>query len=402
MFARASVFISLAVLILAKMVVAMPLLSCAADGETAAASQPQISTQERLKNSGWWPRKATPSRGEYTGPATCAECHSELARTQRTSAMARTSTAAGQSFALNSSAQKKFNVGPFEYQIQRDRDGFSYALRSGKQNILEPLGWAFGTEKIGQTYVFEKNGVLHESAFSYFEGLNGFAQTPGIDLVPLPGSIHETLRKGAGRPLEKQTGEGCFSCHNTAAMTEGKLDPAHLIPSVTCEACHGPGAKHVAAEKSSADADNAGAAKLIFNPRQLSPVESVDFCGSCHRTWWDVMLTEEVGVTTVLAVPYRLEKSRCWGKGDPRITCVACHNPHRPLVQNVASYDRRCLACHLKKGAEPSADHPGAACQVAAEQCASCHMPKYEVEDMHYKFTDHMIRIVKPGAPFPD
>jgi formate-dependent nitrite reductase cytochrome c552 subunit len=36
------------------------------------------------------------------------------------------------------------------------------------------------------------------------------------------------------------------------------------------------------------------------------------------------------------------------------------------------------------------------------EKCVTCHMPKYEVQDMHYKFTEHMIRVVKTGAPFPD
>ena len=313
--------------------------------------------------------------------------------------MARTSSTAAKSFALTSSDRKPFSIGPFQYQLQHAEDTFTYRLTSGTQSITEPLGWAFGTEKIGQTYVFEKNGAPYESAFSYFEGLHGFAQTPGIDLVPLPTGVPEPLRKGAGRPLEKPTAEGCFTCHNTAAMTENKLDPSHLIPSVTCEACHGPGARHASAEKSAFE----GAENFIFNPRRLTPADSVDFCGSCHRTWWDVMLTEEVGVTTVLAVPYRLQKSRCWGTGDARITCVACHNPHRPLVQDAAAYDQRCLSCHASKGmTHPTGDHPGAACPVATEKCTTCHMPKYEVQDMHYKFTDHLIRVVKPSTPFPD
>jgi hypothetical protein len=114
------------------------------------------------------------------------------------------------------------------------------------------------------------------------------------------------------------------------------------------------------------------------------------------------MLTEEVGVTTVLAVPYRLEKSRCWGNGDARITCVACHDPHRPLVQDAADYDRHCLSCHVKKGSQPTADHPGTACATGTEKCATCHMRKYEVQGMHYNFTDHMIRVVKPGERFRD
>ena len=377
----------------------LAILTLAAQGQTPATSSQQISTQDRLQKPGWWPRKSTPARNEFAGPAACAECHSDVAATQRASAMARTSTVASRSFALTSSGQDKFDVGSFHYELQRAGDTISYHLNAGKQSISEPLGWAFGTEKIGQTYVFEKNGTLHESAFSYFEGLRGFAQTPGIDLVPISTAVHESLRKGAGRPLLPQTAEGCFTCHNTAAMTEGKLDPAHLIPSVTCEACHGPGLKHVNAENSGDD----GAEKLIFNPAQLKPVDSVDFCGSCHRTWWDVMLTEEVGVSTVLAVPFRLEKSRCWGSGDSRITCVACHDPHSPLSKDIASYDKHCLSCHAAKvSTAPLADHPGAACPIGTEKCATCHMPKYEVQDMHYNFTDHLIRVVKAGAPFPD
>lgn len=373
-------------------------LALGAEGNNPATSQKQMSTQERLQQLGWWPRKATPARSEYAGPAACAECHSDVAQTQRNSAMARTSTTAAKSFALQSSDQKKFEIGPFSYQLHRTGDSFSYKLSAGAQSISEPLDWSFGTAKIGQTYVFEKNGTLHESVFSYFEALQGFAQTPGIDLVPLPASVSGALRKGAGRPLETRTAEGCFTCHNTAAMTEGKLDPSHLIPSVTCEACHGPGAKHVAAESSGQD----GAEKLIFNPAGLSPAQSVEFCGSCHRTWWDVMLTEEVGVSTVLAVPYRLAKSRCWGNGDTRITCIACHDPHQPLVSDAAAYDQRCLSCHVSKGSQPTSDHPGSACSTGTEKCVTCHMPKYEVQDMHYRFTDHMIRIVKAAGQFPD
>lgn len=370
-----------------------------AQGDDPAVSKKQMSTQERLQQPGWWPRKAAPTRNEYTGPAACARCHADLSRTQTDSAMARTSSTASKSFALTSFDQEKFEVGPFQYELERSRETITYRLSSGAQSITEPLGWAFGTEKIGQTYVFEKDGTHYESAFSYFEGLHGFAQTPGINLVPLPDRVPASLRRGAGRPLEKQTAEGCFTCHNTAAMTDGKLDPGHLIPSVTCEACHGPGAQHASAEKSALE----GAENFIFNPRRLSPVDSVDFCGSCHRTWWDVMLTEEVGLTTVLAVPYRLEKSRCWGKGDSRITCAACHNPHQPLVQNAATYDQRCLSCHVPKGVSHATDdHPGAACPVGTEKCTTCHMPKYEVPDMHSKFTDHMIRVVKSAAPFPD
>jgi formate-dependent nitrite reductase cytochrome c552 subunit len=30
---------------------------------------------------------------------------------------------------------------------------------------------------------------------------------------------------------------------------------------------------------------------------------------------------------------------------------------------------------------------------VATTKCVTCHMPKYDVPEMHYSFTDHLIRI---------
>jgi formate-dependent nitrite reductase cytochrome c552 subunit len=39
---------------------------------------------------------------------------------------------------------------------------------------------------------------------------------------------------------------------------------------------------------------------------------------------------------------------------------------------------------------------------VATKYCVSCHMPKLEVPEMHHEFTDHKIRIVKPGDQYTD
>ena len=170
------------------------------------------------------------------------------------------------------------------------------------------------------------------------------------------------------------------------------------MPGVTCEGCHGPGANHVAAGKSGLIDEIAA---KIMNPANLNPVDSVDYCGSCHRTWWDVVQDESPGPKSLRFQPYRLQNSRCWGKGDARITCVACHDPHQPLVTQAASYDDRCLACHVSEG-KPSADHPGAACPASNKNCISCHMPQYQVVDIPVKFTDHQIRVVRSGVPIPE
>jgi len=147
---------------------------------------------------------------------------------------------------------------------------------------------------------------------------------------------------------------------------------------------------------------DAGLAAIV-NPKDLKPVDSVDFCGACHTTWWDAKRTAATGVANVRFQPYRLESSHCWGNGDARLTCVSCHNPHQPLVREARAYDKRCLSCHANsKQSKSTTDQPGAACPVGKEDCVTCHMPRYEVPDMHYQYTDHRIRIVKAGEPFPD
>ena len=129
------------------------------------------------------------------------------------------------------------------------------------------------------------------------------------------------------------------------------------MPGISCEACHGAGAKHVAATKAG-DLDLGEAA--IVNPKYLKPVELVDFCGACHTTWWDAKRIGATGVANVRFQPYRLECSRCWGKGDARLTCISCHNPHQPLVRESRAYDNRCLSCHASsKQSKPRQNNSG-------------------------------------------
>jgi hypothetical protein len=89
-----------------RIVVFLPLatLALVAQGDNPAAQKKRMSTQKRLQQPGWWPRNAAPARSEYTGPAVCAQCHSDIARTQRDSAMARTSSTAGKSFVFSDKA----------------------------------------------------------------------------------------------------------------------------------------------------------------------------------------------------------------------------------------------------------------------------------------------------------
>jgi hypothetical protein len=308
--------------------------------------------------------------------------------------MARTAMAPIDSELLRSHDKAELSQPPYTYQLTRTAEGEVYTTTDGQQTIKELLTWAFGTGNHGQSYLFEHQGSLYETRLTYYQSSQTFGLTPNHPLTPA-----DSLEKAIGRRISSAEAQKCFGCHTTASTVNGVFTPGKAIAGVTCEVCHGPGAAHVAAEKNGLRDEGAG---LVLNPAALAPADSVDFCGACHRTWWDVTRDGFKGIQTLRFPAYRLEKSRCWGKGDARITCMGCHDPHQLLVKEPAAYDQKCLSCHQVSGSQPKADHPGAACIVSTKDCVTCHMPKYETPEMHTQFTDHMIRIVKKGGSIPD
>lgn len=347
-----------------------------------AAAWAQMATADRVRAPGWWPTKGTAPRGDYVGADACSNCHAGHAATQGETPMARTLKRAQDSEVLRHNEELRFRLGPIAYEIRRRGEQSMYSVADAKGSLTAPLVWAFGFGKIGQTYFFEKDGGLREARVSYFDTLRRLDFTPTRGL-----SSPRDLEEAMARPVDDAEARRCFGCHTTAATTAGSFEPAHMTPGVRCEACHGPGRKHAETLDRAA----------TLNPARLDPADSVDFCGACHATFWDVKLAGEKGIAALRSQPHRLQSSRCWSDGDARLTCTACHDPHRTLEREPVRYDARCLSCHLREG-EPASLRSKRPCPVAKARCVTCHMPKYDVPEMHFRFTDHLIRVVR-GKP---
>ena len=354
----------------------------------------QMATAERVEAPGWWPTKGTAARQEYAGPDACAACHTSRAASQQLTAMAGTARRADDSRILSGSTPLSVRLGGFSYTIARGGQAPTYTVSDGTRSVSAALAWAFGVGKVGQTYLFERDGGLHEARVSYYGGPQTLDVTPTRGLAT-PASVEEAM----GRTVPETEARRCFSCHTTAATAARRFDPGALMPGVTCEACHGPGRQHASAMARSGTGAPAAPGATIMNPQHLDPVDSVDFCGACHATFWDVKLADERGLAALRSQPYRLQSSKCWGEGDARLTCVACHDPHKPLERTARPYDARCLSCHAPGAARAAAGREAKACAVATAECVTCHMPKYEVPEMHARFTDHLIRVVRGGRP---
>ena len=350
----------------------------------------QMATADRMPGPAWWPTKGTPPRADYVGAAVCAPCHARQSATQPATSMARTASRASDSGVLRARNRLTLERGVYSYEIVTTGSQSLYSVSDGSRSSSAPLTWAFGAGTVGQSFLFERDGAFHEARVSYYEAVHALDFTPAR-AMDTPRDVSEAV----ARQVSDAEARRCFACHTTASTTGGTFDPGAATPGVTCEACHGPGRSHVAAMRQRRIAEGKSA---ILNPARLEPADSIDFCGACHATFWDVKLADEKGIAALRSQPYRLLSSRCWTAGDARITCIACHNPHQPVVRDAATYDSRCLSCHADAGAAPGRERAIPACKVANAKCVTCHMPKYNVPEMHHDFTDHLIRIVRPRA----
>jgi len=367
--------------------------------QSVAGSSISLPTTMHLRDSGWWPTKSDAGRDDYSGSQACASCHETISATYQTTAMARAASLASDSLPLRIHAPLAYALGPFRGEISVAAGQPTLTVSGGSQPVTHPLVWAFGEAHMGQTFIYEQGGKFFESHMSFYEATESLDVTPGQSRA-LPVSAEAA----AGRPMDPGEPQLCFGCHTTQSSLKNQFDPHAAVLGVACEHCHGPGAKHVAAMSLGMEAQGPS---YILNPAHLSPVDSVDFCGACHRTWQDVVSGGFVGlgVYNVRFAPYRLENSKCWGSGDARLTCIACHDPHKRLVTDAAFYDAKCLRCHVLGGEKKSATasgHPGRACPKASAKCVTCHMPKIEPPGLHSSFTDHWIRIVQPGKSYAD
>jgi hypothetical protein len=245
--------------------------------------------------------------------------------------------------------------------------------------------------------------------------------------------------------------DNCVFCHNVAPNpglepVTGRFRTTTAELGVACEACHGPGATHEAANGDPLrrlwlQARHA-ADPTIVNPARLPPARSADVCGRCHGQ----RLADEVGpflahgdpfvpgddlaLTTAplwrdtpLAGDRTAFAPRFWADGTPRLTayeyqgllqsrcaqqgaltCTTCHGMHEgdPRGQlraglRGAGADRMCTACHSALGDSAAAARhthhdPGG----AGARCVGCHMPRvvYGVLDVH---RSHRIEIPEPA-----
>lgn len=326
--------------------------------------------------------------GWAAAPA-CGGCHAAQAARFPATPMALALEPVAQCAILKNNAVLEFKDGIYSHRIVREGGRSLYSVTDGKETLTVPLQWAFGRGVAGQTYVFEREGAWFETRVSYYLASRGLDLTLGAH-----GRQPRNLEEAAGRRMTNKDAKECFGCHATGLARQSKLDLTAITPGLQCEACH----QNASAHEQAMRAGQRSAAPMKSLAR-LTTEEQSDFCGSCHRTWAQIASEGPRGVMNVRFQPYRLTNSKCYDATDARIRCAACHDPHQEVVRETSFYDAKCKACHAA-GEEAKAG--AKLCPRGQRDCASCHMPKYDLPGSHFSFTDHQIRIARPHAPYPN
>jgi hypothetical protein len=336
----------------------------------------------------------------HPAEAACAACHRVEAQSQPKTAMGIAIEMPPHMQVLQAHPKLTLEEKGFRYDIEYQNGLSTYTVSDSSGTLTLPLKYAFGVHNL--TFVLEYQGRFYESMVSYYERIGGLAITAGAE-----GAHPRNLTEAMGRRTSEQEIAACFNCHSTggvsgrhssiALVRQGDLTLDSMKPGVSCERCHTGADAHMQAS---------GAGKPSPVPRKLGEMgaeEMANLCGECHRTWESVVGQGQFGEKNVRFAPYRLANSRCFLGDDQRIRCTACHDPHGELVHEDAYYDRVCLSCHRAKHTEGATNAAAMqkGCPVADKNCVSCHMPKVRLRGSPAIFTDHEIRVVHAGDPYP-
>jgi len=162
---------------------------------------------------------------------------------------------------------------------------------------------------------------------TYFDTLKALHFTP--DTWPTP---PKTRRSNGTVPVEaSENSPLLWFCHTPLRIVainsrEKSHSGSHLLSLPRPRP-----AKHVAPMQAAKVAGMLLPPKARFSCRAAHPAYSVDFCGSCHATWWDVKLSGVQGVSNAKSHPIAFRANAGARLPAPNIVAFTLHtNNSRP------------------------------------------------------------------------
>ena len=362
------------------------------------------------------PKGLATAEATFVGRKACAKCHEKATKAWTLSHHDLAMTEATETTVRGDFSGVAFEGDGMKARFFRDGKKFliETAGPDGRTTVYE-AAYTFGWDPLQQYLVKFPGGRMQAFSLAWdVPRKRWFFLYPG-KRIPPSDWLHWT-RNG-------QNWNGmCAGCHSTNLVKgfDPKTNTYNTTWSevdVSCEACHGPGSRHVAWAEvppmGRARIENTG---LVLKTSGITNRELVELCAPCHSrrvesggldhrrsalldNQFPVLLAEGTYHPDGQILDEDFEygsfvQSKMFRMG---VRCTDCHDAHTLKLKKEGN--GVCLQCHSAPAYDDARHHfhkkEWKGRQSDGALCASCHMPKSPFMVVHLR-ADHSIRVPRP------
>ncbi|TXT26620.1 MAG: hypothetical protein FD131_4126 [Rhodocyclaceae bacterium] len=351
---------------------------------------------------------------DYAAEKSCTDCHAEQGKSWQASKHSRAMQPANSNTVAGDFQDRLFTGVAGDTIFHKKGEHFTVeTMGSNGQKSQNTISHTLGVYPLQQYLVEQAGGRLQAFTIAWDTIRNRWFDLQAEEPARPGTSLHWTGRYQNWNLM-------CAECHTTGyrkAYDENAdcYQTTWTAPNVGCQACHGPGEKHVLTirEKKSTKYPGYG---LPFKAGQ------VDQCAACHSR--RTRLLEETQPGGEFLDNYQpdslrqdlyhadgqqmgevfeygsFRQSRMYEKG---VVCSDCHSVHGGKL--IAEGNALCVRCHspspnpafpsLKARRYDDPQHHFHSTGQPGSQCVDCHMPSQNYMVVHGR-RDHAIRIPRP------
>jgi tetratricopeptide (TPR) repeat protein len=404
------------------------LASLVALASLACGDAPSPSAPPEQAASAAAPAKRRPAR--YVGAEACGSCHAEALGRWRGSDHDRAMQEASPETVLGDFSGVTFahRGQSFRFERRDDRYWIHTVGADGEPRDFE-VKYTFGVWPLQQYLVPLPGGRLQAVSAAWDsrsaqQGGQRWFHLPEDEAVPPGNALHWTGLAGSWNAM-------CAECHSTNLVKgyspeRDTYSPSWSAIDVSCEACHGPGSRHLEwAQRGEPGDGSRGLTNRLHDAHEwrfapgrpiaqrvpaIAGRGEIDTCAPCHSRRSHIAAQPAPGAPLLDGYqPALIEPGLYFPDGQIRdevyvwgsflqsrmyaagVVCSDCHDPHALRIERP---DSACARCHARE-VFASPEHHHHALDSPGASCVACHMPKrtyMEVDDRR----DHGFRVPRP------
>jgi predicted CXXCH cytochrome family protein len=355
------------------------------------------------------------------GSAVCGACHGDAFARWQGSHHDLAMQTASESSVLGDFGGASFTHADEGWRFLRSDDGGFVIEATAADGATERhrVAFTFGVEPLQQLLIAFPGGRYQSFPVAWDSVRSAWFHLYPDDAFAPDDPLHWT-------GLYQRWNTMCADCHSTGLergydVETGTYATTWRELDVGCEACHGPGASHVAWARAGADPnDEKSASGLPFTGG--SARDEVEVCAPCHARRHLLTSTPIAGEPLLdHVVPASLDEGLYFPDGQidgevyvygsfvqsamyaAGVRCSDCHEPHALGLR--AEGNALCVRCHsetpdprfpsLAPGRYDTPEHHHHPAGSEGAECVSCHMPERVYMQVDPR-RDHGLRVPRP------